>query len=205
MLRVGLTGGLACGKTTVAAMFEKRGAHVIRADEIAHQLLDPGTEVHKKVVATFGREILNPDGTISRPKLADLAFQGRIQELNAIVHPAVVRAQEDWMDAVGRRDPHAIAVVEAALMIEAGAHKRFDKLITITCGLEQKIERIAQRMNLSAADARVEVERRMKAQLPDEKKAELADFVIENSGTLTNIESQVTELWKKLVEIEAGR
>jgi len=205
MLRVGLTGGLACGKTTVAAMFEKRGAHVIRADEIAHQLLDPGTEVHKKVVATFGREILNPDGTISRPKLADLAFQGRIQELNAIVHPAVVRAQEDWMDAVGRRDPHAIAVVEAALMIEAGAHKRFDKLITITCGLEQKIERIAQRMNLSAADARVEVERRMKAQLPDEKKAELADFVIENSGTLTDIESQVTELWKKLVEIEAGR
>jgi len=205
MLRVGLTGGLACGKTTVAAMFEKRGAHVIRADEIAHQLLDPGTEVHKKVVATFGREILNPDGTISRPKLADLAFQGRIQELNAIVHPAVVRAQEDWMDAVGRRDPHAIAVVEAALMIEAGAHKRFDKLITITCGIEQKIERIAQRMNLSAADARVEVERRMKAQLPDEKKAELADFVIENSGTLTNIESQVTELWKKLVEIEAGR
>jgi dephospho-CoA kinase len=185
-------------------MFEMHGAHVIRADEIAHQLLDRGTEIYKKVVATFGPGILNPDGTISRPKLADLAFQGRIQELNAIVHPAVIRAQEEWMDEVGRRDPHAIAVVEAALMIEAGAHKRFDKLVAITCGLEQKIERIAQRMNLSAADARVEVERRMKAQLPDEKKAELADFVIDNSGTLAEVESQVAGLWKKLVEIEVS-
>lgn len=205
MLKVGLTGGLACGKTTVAAMFEQRGAHIIRADEIAHQLLDPGIDVHKKVVATFGREILNPDGTISRPKLADLAFQGRIQELNAIIHPAVIRAQEDWMDEVGRRDPHAIAIVEAALMIEAGAHRRFDKLITITCGLKQKVERIADRMNLSPADARVEVERRMKSQLPDDKKAELSDFVIDNSGTLAEVESRVAEVWQKLVEAEAAR
>lgn len=205
MLKVGLTGGLACGKSTVAAMLEQRGAQIVRADEIAHQLLNPGTEVHKKVVAVFGRGILNLDGTISRPKLADLAFQGRIQELNAIVHPAVIRAQEDWMDEVGRLDPHAIAVVEAALMIEAGAHKRFDKLIAITCGLEQKVERIAQRMNLSRADAMVEVERRMNSQLPDKKKAELADFVIDNSGTLAEVEFRVAEVWQNLVEIEAGR
>jgi dephospho-CoA kinase len=205
MLKVGLTGGLACGKSTVAAMLEQRGAQIVRADEIAHQLLNPGTEVHKKVVAAFGRGILNLDGTISRPKLADLAFQGRIQELNAIVHPAVIRAQEDWMDEVGRLDPHAIAVVEAALMIEAGAHKRFDKLIAITCGLEQKVERIAQRMNLSRADAMVEVERRMNSQLPDQKKAELADFVIDNSGTLAEVEFRVAEVWQNLVEIEAGR
>jgi dephospho-CoA kinase len=202
MLKVGLTGGLACGKTTIAAMFQKRGAHVVLADEIAHHLLDPGTAVHKRVVATFGPEILNPDGTISRPRLADLAFHGRIQELNAIVHPAVIRAQEDWMEDVGRREPHAIAIVEAALMIEAGAHKRFDKLITVTCGFEQKVQRTALRMGVSEEAARAEVERRMKAQLPDEKKAALADFVIDNSGTIAEAEACVERVWQQLLKAE---
>ncbi len=202
MLKVGLTGGLACGKTTVAAMFEKRGAHVILADNIAHGLLRSGTAVYEQVVAKFGREILDPDGTINRPKLADVAFRGRIQELNAIVHPAVIRAQEDWMDGVGASDPHAIAIVEAALMIEAGAHKRFDKLITVTCGFEQKVERTAQRMQISVEAARAEVERRMKAQLPDEKKAEIADFVIDNSGDLSELEMRVDVVWQKLLEAE---
>jgi dephospho-CoA kinase len=204
MLKVGLTGGLACGKTTIAEMFEQRGARVIRADEIAHSLYDPGTDVYRKVVAAFGREILNPDGTISRPKLADLAFKGRVPELNAIVHPAVIRTQEDWMEEVGRRESHAIAIVEAALMIEAGAHKRFDKLIAITCGLKQKVERVAQRMNVDAATARVEVERRMKAQLPDEQKAALADYVIDNSGSLPEVEAQVDKVWRQLLATESG-
>lgn len=202
MLKVGLTGGLACGKTTIAAMFEQRGAHVILADEIAHHLLDPGTAVHQRVVATFGLDILNPDGTISRPKLANLAFEGRIQELNAIVHPAVIRAQEHWMDEVGRREPHAIAIVEAALMIEAGAHKHFDKLITVTCDFEQKVQRVAERMGVSAEAAQVEVERRMKAQLPDDKKAELADFVIDNSGTVAEAEACVEKVWQQLLKVE---
>jgi dephospho-CoA kinase len=202
MLKVGLTGGLACGKTTIAAMFQKRGAHVVLADEIAHHLLDPGTEVYEKVVATFGREILNPDGAISRPKLADIAFQGRIDELNAIVHPAVIRAQEDWMEEVGDRDPHAIAIVEAALMIEAGAHKCFDKLIAVTCNFEQKVQRVALRMGISAEAARVEVERRMKSQLPDDKKAELADFVIDNSGTVAEAEARVDGVWRQLLKAE---
>ena len=203
MLKVGLTGGLACGKTTVAGMFEKRGARVVFADDIAHHLLDPGTSVHDAVVVAFGRDILEPDGTISRPRLADLAFRGRIQELNAIIHPAVIRAQEEWMEEIGRGDPHAIAIVEAALMIEAGAHKRFDKLITVICGFEQKVTRLAARMNLSPDAARAEVERRMKSQLPDEQKAALADFVIDNSGNISELEAQVEQIWTALVAAES--
>lgn len=203
MLKVGLTGGLACGKTTVARMFEARGAHITFADEIAHKLLEPGTEVHERVVATFGREILHENGSISRPKLADLAFKGRIQELNAIVHPAVIRAQEEWMEDVGRREPHAIAIVEAALMIEAGAHKHFDKLIAVTCTVEQKVARLAARMNISPDAARAEVERRMKAQLPDDKKADIADYVIDNSGGLAEVEAEVGKVWRELVAEEA--
>ncbi len=203
MLRVGLTGGLACGKTTVAEMFARRGAEVILADKIAHELLEPGTEAHAKVVEAFGRDILNPDGTISRSKLADLAFRGRIQELNAIVHPAVIRAQEDWMDQVGERKPHAIAIVEAALMIEAGAHKRFDKLVTVICSFDQKVSRLAKRSGLPRDAARAEVERRVKAQLPDADKAALSDFVIDNSGTLADLQSRVDEVWSELVKAEA--
>lgn len=204
MLKVGLTGGLACGKTTVAAMFAQRGAEVILADKIAHDLLDPGTEVHARVVEAFGRDILNPDGTISRPKLADLAFQGRIQELNAIVHPAVIRAQERWMDEVGERDPHAIAIVEAALMIEAGAHTSFDKLITVTCSFDQKVSRFAERSKLSPDSARAEVDRRVKSQISDADKAALADYVIDNSGGIAELEARVDAVWHDLVKAEAS-
>lgn len=204
MLKVGLTGGVACGKTTVAAMFEKLGAHVIRADEIAHQLMGPGTETTKKVVAQFGSEILNPDGTINRPKLADLAFHpGKIQQLNAIVHPAVIARQEAWMEEIGRTHQKPIAIVEAALLIEAGAHKRFDKLITVTCDFEQKVLRFAHRSHMSRNDARDEVQRRMTWQLADEEKARLANYVIDNSGTLAQAEEQVFKVWQKLKMFQA--
>jgi dephospho-CoA kinase len=198
VLKVGLTGGVACGKSTIAAMFEQRGAHVIRADEIAHKLMEPGQSVYDAVVQRFGREILNTDGTISRPKLAELAFAGRIQELNALVHPGVVKFQDDWMIEVGRKDPHAITIVEAALLVEAGARSHFDKLITVTCGFEQKVERFGNRMKLAPETARAEVGRRMAAQLPDEKKAAVADFVIDNSGTLPEAEKQVEGIWRQL-------
>ncbi len=200
MLRVGLTGGVACGKSTVAAMFEKRGAKVVRADEIAHELMQPGELVYQEVVAHFGRDILNSDGTINRAKLANLAFPSRIHELNSIVHPAVIAAQEAWMDEVEEKDPAAVAIVEAALMIEAGAHKRFDKLITVTCTLEQKIARFAARAGVSEDAARDEVERRMKAQLPEEEKARMADFVIDNSGSQAESEAQVDRVWLELAK-----
>jgi dephospho-CoA kinase len=198
VLKVGLTGGVACGKSTIAAMFERRGAYVVRADEVAHELMEPGQSVYKAVVEQFGRGILNEDGTISRPKLAELAFAGRIGELNALVHPAVVKYQDEWMNELGRKDPHAIAIVEAALLVEAGAKSHFDELITVTCNFEQKVERFANRVGLTLDAARAEVERRMAAQLPDEAKAAAADFVIDNSKSLADAEEQVEAIWQEL-------
>lgn len=203
MLKVGLTGGVACGKTTITAMFEKRGAHIALADAIAHSLFEPGSEVYKKVREAFGDEILDADMTISRPKLANVAFPSRIQELNAIIHPVVIALQDEWMEEIARRDPHAIAIVEAALMIEAGAHKRFDKLIAVTCNLGQKVERFMRRSQLSEKEASAEVERRMQAQLPEEQKAQLADYVIDNSGTIEEAEAQVERIWQELRRLEA--
>src|SRR5207302_11132502 len=109
----------------------------------------PGHEVYKKVIAAFGDQILHEDGTIDRPKLADAVFPtGRIAELNKIVHPPVIDAQEDWMRGIFRQDPKAIAIVEAALLLESGSWQHFDKLITVTCSLEQKIERFARRHDM---------------------------------------------------------
>lgn len=205
MLKVGLTGGVACGKTTVATMFEKRGAHVALADALAHSLFEPGSEVYKKVVEHFGPEVLNEDGTISRPKLANVAFPERIQELNAIVHPVVIRLQDEWMKGIEERESRAIAIVEAALMIEAGAHTRFDKLIVVTCEFDQKIDRFAERAQMSSDKACADVQRRMQAQLPEAEKIRLADYVIDNSGSVGHLEEQVERIWRELCEIEAAK
>lgn len=202
MLRVGLTGGIASGKSVVGEMFVKLGAHLILADSIAHWLMEPGRPVYDEVVRRFGREILNADGSIDRPRLAEVAFgkpgsatPPRVQELNAIVHPAVVAYENEWMDDIGRRDSHAIAIVEAALILEAGVADRFDRLIVVTCQTQQRVQRFAQRMKISEDSARAEVLRRMAAQIPDEEKRKAADVVIDNSGSLENTEQQVERLF----------
>jgi dephospho-CoA kinase len=198
MLRVGLTGGVACGKSTVGAMLAARGAHYLQADTLAHQLYTPGTMTYDAVVTAFGRDILNPDGTIHRGRLANVAFPHRIAELNAIVHPAVVEAQNRWMADAQHSDPDGVAVVEAALLLEAGAGKDFDKLIVVTCNFEQKVERYAQRANLSLEEAHAEVQRRTAAQMPDEEKARRAHYVIDNSGSIEQTARQVDALWAEL-------
>jgi len=198
MLRVGLTGGVACGKSTIAAMLVKRGAHYLSADALAHQVYAPGAATYDEVVRHFGREILNDDGTVNRTRLANLVFPHRIAELNAIVHPEVVRRQNGWMDEVERLDPHGIAVVEAALLIEAGAHKDFDKVIVVTCNLQRKVEHFAHRTNVSLDAARLEVERRSAAQFTDEEKARHADYVIDNSGPIEDTEQQLNKIWAEL-------
>ncbi len=198
MLKVGLTGGLACGKSVVGKMFVERGAHLIEADKIAHELMRPGEPVYYQVVRHFGPEIVDIDGSIDRARLASLVFPGRVEELNRIVHPAVIRAQEEWMEEQGRRDPHAVAIVEAALIIEAGVGKRFDKLVVVTCEMEQKVERFAARLQMDAAAARAEVERRMAAQAADEVKIRNADFLIDNSGPLDQLQPQVDKVWSEL-------
>lgn len=195
MLRVGLTGGVACGKSTVGAMLAQRGAHYLQADTLAHQLYAPGEPTYHAILEHFGGEILNPDGTINRGRLANVAFPDRIAELNAIVHPAVLEAQNRWMADAERSDPEGVAVVEAALLLEAGADKDFDKLIVVTCNLDQKVARYAQRAGISLDEARAEVQRRSAAQLSDQDKASHADYVIDNSGTIDETIRQVDAVW----------
>ena len=204
MLRVGLTGGIASGKTLVAQMFGNLGAHVIQADHIAHELMQHGEPVFDEVVRHFGSAILNPDGTINRSRLAEAAFSSsegkpsRIQELNQIVHPHVIRKQEQWMKNLAQSDPQGVAIVEAALILEAGAGNRFDRLIVVTCQPEQRVQRWAQRMKVDEETARREVARRMAAQLPDEEKIKAADYVIDNSGSLDATKAQVEIVYWKL-------
>jgi dephospho-CoA kinase len=202
-LRVGLTGGLCSGKSAVAEMFARRGVHVLHADKLAHELMRPGEPVYDQVVNHFGREIVQADGAIDRRKLAALAFApGRIQELNRIVHPPVVKKQEAWMDEVEKRDPRAIAMVEAALIVEAGVAQRFDKLVVVTSTPEQKIERFAARSpGADQEAARREARRRIAAQLPDEDKVKVADYVIDNSGPLPATERQVETVFTDLMKL----
>jgi dephospho-CoA kinase len=189
----------------VGEMFVKLGAQLIRADNIAHELMQPGQAVYDEVVRRFGREILNPDGSINRVRLASLAFGTpgdaalpRVEELNAIVHPAVVRREDEWMAEVGRRDPAAIAIIEAALILEAGVADRFDRLIVVTCRPEQRVQRLAARLGISDEEAQTEAARRMAAQIPDEEKVKAADFVIDNSGSLDATEEQVRRVFVTL-------
>lgn len=199
MLRVGLTGGIACGKSTVAKMFADLGAHIVDADAITHDLYRPGEEVYQELVKKFGQEIVKPDGELDRAKLAAAAFEGgRVAELNRIVHPAVLRRQEQWMQETGAREPYAVMIVEAALILEAGVRDRFDKIIVVTCKPEQKIARLARRTNMNEADARADVERRSKAQLPDDEKMHRADFVIDNSGPVDVTRHQVERISAEL-------
>lgn len=199
MVRAGLTGGVACGKSTVAKMFSDLGAQVIDADSIVHELYRKGEPVHRELVEHFGPEILRPDGEIDRSRLAALAFDGgRVEELNRIVHPAVARRQAEWMREVSAEKPQAIAMVEAALILEAGGKGRFDKMIVVTCRPEQKAARYGSRAGIVESAARAEVERRSKAQMSDEEKARWADYVIDNSGALEATHHQVEKIYTEL-------
>jgi dephospho-CoA kinase len=136
---------------------------------------------------------------LDRAKLATLVFDGgRVEELNKIVHPAVIRQQDEWMRGVGEKEPHTVAIVEAALILEAGARDRFDRIIVVTCKPTQKVARFAQRTGLSEDAARADVDRRTKAQMPDEEKARHADFVIDNSGSVEETRQQVQRIYSEL-------
>ncbi len=204
MLKVGLTGAIGSGKSTVAKMFASLGAHVADADTMARELLQPGQSVYEEVVRGFGHGILNSDGTIDRKKLADVAFgtlenpKGRAWELNAIVHPAVGRAQQEWMADIGNADPGAIVVVEAALIFEAGLQGQFDRIVVVTCPIETRVQRWMSRNQVDEVSVRQELERRMAAQWPEEKKIAAADVVIDNSGSTTATEAQVRDMFARM-------
>ena len=199
MLRAGLTGGIACGKSSVAKMFAELGVYVIQSDQIAHELYRPGRPVYAEVIQRFGNSIVKPDGEIDRAKLAAIAFgENRIEELNRIVHPAVIEHQSKWIFEIASKEPDAIAMIEAALIFEAGTNTRFEKMIVVTCEPEQKVARFARRAGIDEAAARAEVERRTKAQWPDEEKIKRADYVIDNSGPLEQTQAQVKKIFAEL-------
>ena len=202
MLKIGLTGGIATGKSSVGRMFAELGVHTIDADEIAHDLMRPGEKVYDEIVHRFGPEILNSDKTVDRARLAELAFdqkRPRIYELNSLVHPGVIERYQQWMEDIRRREPDAIAMLEAALLLEAGLRKSFDRVIVVSCKPQQRIERWERRLKVDAETARREVTRRMMAQAPDEAKIQAADFVVDNSGSVDDTRKQVKKIHEALV------
>jgi len=201
LLKAGLTGGIATGKSLVSGMFRELGVHTVDADEIAHELMHPGEKVYQEVVRRFGEAILNPDKTVNRARLAELAFDARhprIYELNSLVHPGVIERYEQWMEEIGRGEPNGIVMLEAALLLEAGLRRRFDRVIVVTATPQQRMERWEKRMQVDPETARREVTRRMMAQAPDEAKIQAADYVIDNSGSIEDTRNQVSKVYEAL-------
>jgi dephospho-CoA kinase len=206
MLRVGLTGGIATGKTTVAAMLRELGCRILDADKIAHRLIEPGAAAYADVVREFGRGILTSDGHVDRRKLGAIVFANpaRLVRLNAIVHPHVREAQNQELAAIERTEPHAIAVVEAALLIEAGYTKELDCLVVTWCSPEQQLTRLMQ-PGPGRGLTREQARQRIAAQMPVQEKRALADEEVDCSGSLQRTREQVVALFAKLKRMEAER
>src|SRR5436190_22364649 len=203
MLKVGLTGGIATGKSSVARRLVELGVHMIDADSIGNELMAPGESVYDEIVKRFGTDILNSDKTVNRAKLAELAFdqrRPRIYELNSLLHPGIILRYEKRMEEIGAREANAIVMLEAALLLEAGLRRRFDRIIVVSCKPQQRIERWEKRLHVDADTARREVTRRMMAQAPDEAKIQAADYVIDNSGSIEDTRKQVEKVFATLRE-----
>ena len=208
MLRVGLTGGIATGKTTVAAILRNLGCHMLDADKIAHHLIEPGAAAYGDVVREFGRGILTADGRVDRKKLGAIVFAdpARLARLNAIVHPRVLETQDRELEALERGDSYAIAVVEAALLIEAGYAPKLDCLVVTWCTPEQQLERLTRQDADGVAGRGLTLEQarqRIAAQMAIEEKRRMADEVIDCSGSLEHTREQVIALVDKLKRMEA--
>ncbi|HEX8175193.1 MAG TPA: dephospho-CoA kinase [Pyrinomonadaceae bacterium] len=203
MLRVGLTGSIAVGKSHVVGLLKELGCHVIDADQTARDVVAPGTEGLKRVVAEFGREVLQPDGRLDRARLAAIIFGERQkrERLNQILHPLIISEQDAQMRAFEESDPQGIGIVDAALMIESGGYKRFDRLVVVHCRPEIQVERLMRRNNLSRAEA----ELRIAAQMPQEEKMRHADFLIDTSEDFETTRERTLEVFQKLKALSRER
>lgn len=226
MLRVGLTGGLGSGKSTVAGYLRALGAEVVEADALGRALMEPGQPVFDRIVERFGPGVLTAEGRLNRARLAQIAFSdGRVQELNVIVHPATIEAQARWMAEVFARDPAAVAVVESALIFEvardarargetesavAALRRRLDRILVVTAPDEVKIARYAARVSPPACVSgdrpsppeweavAADARARLAFQIPDAEKAAQADYVLDNSGDRAALQAQVEAVWRRL-------
>ena len=200
MLKVGLTGGLACGKSFVGEVLRGYGCLLIQADEIGHAVLAPGGDAYEPVVREFGSEILDAEGRIDRKALAARVFGApeRLAALNRLVHPAVFREEDVLMAGFAARDPHGIAIVEAAILIETGSNRRYDRIVLVTCREEQQVERALRREGSSLSD----VNARLSHQMPLAEKRKFADFVIDTSGEKEETVRQTGVVFRELRRIE---
>lgn len=196
MLKVGLTGGIASGKSFVGSALAGLGCFVLRADDLGHEVLSPGGEAYEPVVREFGREILDLSGAIDRPRLAARVFgqPERLAQLNALVHPAVLRLEDELAAEFFARQPDGIAVLEAAILIETGSYKRCDRIILVFCSEEQQVERALRREGALEADIRARIARQMP--LPEKRK--YADYVIDTSGTKEETLRQTHAVFREL-------
>jgi dephospho-CoA kinase len=196
MLRVGLTGGLASGKSFVGTVLGDLGCHVIHADELGHQVLLKGGSVYDSVVREFGETILNEDKSINRRKLAAIVFAdaGRLKVLNSFVHPVVIRMEEDLINEAASVDADAIAVVEAAILIETGSYKRFHTIILAVCSEEEQIRRAMHRDRITEEEARVRLSRQMSLA----EKRKYATFIIDTSGAKEDTVAQTQAVYEQL-------
>lgn len=196
MLLVGLTGGLATGKSTVARIFQDLGAIVLDADVLARQVVAPGKPAYRDIVRTFGRRVLRANGTLDRSVLAEIVFRNpaKLRQLNAIVHPRVARYQAELSRRIARNDPKALIIYDAPVLIEAGAHKRMDKIIVVTADQKTQITRLSARNGFSRAEAL----RRIRSQKPLRTKIRLADYRIDGTLPLQRLRREVAKIKKEL-------
>jgi dephospho-CoA kinase len=196
MLQVGLTGSIAVGKSFVCEIFRRLGAFVLDADQTAREVVSGNTLGLRQIVENFGAEILQPNGELDRIKLGAIIFSDERKRmlLNSIVHPLVIEAQDEWLRMRERENPDAIAIIEAALMIESGGYKRFSKLIVVWCHIDIQLERLMLRNKLSEAEAL----QRINAQMPQEEKKRYADFLIDTSDGFEDTRRQAVEIFEKL-------
>lgn len=196
MLTVGLTGSIAVGKSFVCECFRELGCRVLDADQTAREVVRPGTHGLEAIVSEFGSDVRGADGSLDRKKLGAIVFgdSKKRELLNSIVHPLVIQAQNEWISTVERDDPHAIAIIDAALMIESGGYKRFNKLIVVWCDTAIQLSRLMLRDNLNEADARA----RISAQMSQDEKKQFAHFLIDTTDGFDPTREQVLNVYRQL-------
>ena len=202
MLRVGLTGSIGVGKSFVGSVFVELGCHVLDADQTAREVVMPGTAGLKVLTEAFGEEILNPDGTLNRKHLGAVVFanENERQRLNHMLHPFIIARQDEILSEWEAEDPDGIGIVDAALMIESGGYKRFDKLIVVHCRPEVQLERLMLRDKLS----RDEALRRINSQMPQEEKQKFADYLIDTSDGFDPTRARTVEVYNQLIRVIRG-
>ena len=203
MLRAGLTGSIAVGKSYVSSVLAGLGCHVLDADQTAREAVVPGSVGLRAIADAFGREVLQPDGTLDRAKLGAIVFSDETKRtrLNSILHPLIIAAQDEWLRGREAQDPRGVGIVDAALMIETGSYKRFDKLIVVCCRPELQLERLMKRDGLTAAEAA----RRIASQMPQEEKKKFADYLIDTSGDVSETREQAAAVYEHLKALATAK